>query len=96
MGAGGGWGGGLGVNLLLCLWGKRGGVVLCRLRFWIERFGRVEMDGRLQGWKGGETGEGVSVCGKGDEFPEKREGGNGAASSALYRLNRAWLGGLCR
>ncbi len=33
------------------------------------------MDGRLQGWKGGETAEGVSVCGKGDEFPEKRGGG---------------------
>lgn len=84
--------GGLGVNLLLCLWGKRGGGgVLCRDGFWTERFGRVEMGRRLQGgWK---TGEGVSMCGKGDEFLERR--GVGMEQHRRRLLGWAWLGDWC-
>lgn len=63
---------------------ERGGGVLCRDGFWTELFRRVEMDRGLKGgWK---TGEGVSVCGKGDEFLKRGGGGNGAASPALVRL----------
>lgn len=80
------------------LWGgvDGGGGFFVEMDFGLSGLGGWRWMGDCKGGKGGRLQRGLVCVERGMNFLKRGGGGRGATSSALVRLNPAWLGDWCR